>query len=304
VVPSLAGNGGMSVDRGVEDLAKREAQAPSRIDTGSAGETLPSPDRQAVSLGQRLLDSPLALLLTRLVVVAALLLLWELVPARPALRLWLSSPSQIFQTLAGWIAEGSVWGHLGATLQAMLIGYVIGCGAGVGLGFVFGLMPRTYLVISPCISALYALPKVALVPLFILVLGIGIASKVALVALTVFFIVLNSTIDGVRDVDVDLTRVLTLMGASRLEIVAKVLMPATLAWIFTGMRISVRYAFTGTLLAELIGSNRGLGYLIEYNTGIFNATGAYAAVFIIVVVSVGMSEALIRLEKILPRVRR
>lgn len=292
------------MDRAVGDLTRRPARAPPPSGAPSVGEALASAEQQQLSLGQRLVDSPVALLLIRLAIVAALFLVWEFVPARPALRLWLSSPSQIFQTLAGWIVEGSIWGHLGATLQAMLIGYLIGCGAGISLGFVFGLMPRTYLVVSPCISALYALPKVALVPLFILLLGIGIASKVALVALTVFFIVLNSTLDGVRDVDVDLTRVLALMGASRLEIVAKVLMPATLAWIFTGMRISVRYAFTGTLLAELIGSNRGLGYLIEYNSGIFNATGAYAAVFIIVIVSVALSEALVRLEKLLPHVRR
>jgi NitT/TauT family transport system permease protein len=119
--------------------------------------------------------------------------------------------------------------------------------------------------------------------------------------MTVFFIVLNSTLDGVRDVDADLTRSLTLMGASRLETIRKVILPGTLPWIFTGMRISVRYAFTGTLLAELIGSNRGLGYLIEFNSGIFNATGAYAAVLIIVVLSVTMSELLIWIEKLMPR---
>jgi NitT/TauT family transport system permease protein len=252
-------------------------------------------------VGQWLARTPIALTLVRLLIVAILFLLWEYLPIRSGLRLWLSSPSMIFKTLTTWFVDGSIWAHIGATLQAMLVGYVIGCAIGITGGFLFGFMPRTYLVLSPYLTALYALPKVALVPLFILLLGIGIASKVALVAMTVFFIVLNSTLDGVRDVDADLTRSLTLMGASRLETIRKVILPGTLPWIFTGMRISVRYAFTGTLLAELIGSNRGLGYLIEFNSGIFNATGAYAAVLIIVVLSVTMSELLIWIEKLMPR---
>lgn len=253
------------------------------------------------SVGQWLTRTPIVLTLVRLLIVAILFSLWEYLPIRPGLRLWLSSPSMIFKTLATWFVDGSIWVHIVATLQAMLIGYIIGCAIGVASGLLFGFMPRTYLVLSPYLTALYALPKVALAPLFILLLGIGIESKVALVAMTVFFIVLNSTLDGVRDVDTDLIRSLTLMGASRLETIRKVILPGTLSWIFTGMRISVRYAFTGTLLAELIGSNRGLGYLIEFNSGIFNATGAYAAVLIIVVLSVTMSELLIWIEKLLPR---
>lgn len=253
------------------------------------------------SVGQWLTRTPIVLTLVRLLIVAILFSLWEYLPIRPGLRLWLSSPSMIFKTLATWFVDGSIWVHIVATLQAMLIGYIIGCAIGVAGGLLFGFMPRTYLVLSPYLTALYALPKVALAPLFILLLGIGIESKVALVAMTVFFIVLNSTLDGVRDVDTDLIRSLTLMGASRLETIRKVILPGTLSWIFTGMRISVRYAFTGTLLAELIGSNRGLGYLIEFNSGIFNATGAYAAVLIIVVLSVTMSELLIWIEKLLPR---
>ena len=82
-------------------------------------------------------------------------------------------------------------------------------------------MPRVYRVLSPYITALYAMPKIALAPLFVIVLGIGIESKVALVAITVFFLVLNSTLDGVRNVDRDLVRSLALMGATRFEVIAQ-----------------------------------------------------------------------------------
>jgi NitT/TauT family transport system permease protein len=140
------------------------------------------------------------------------------------------------------------------------------------------------------------LPKIALAPLLVIVLGIDIGSKVALVAITAVFLLFYSVLDGIRDVDRDLVQTLRLMGATRGEIVRKVLIPATLPWIFTGMRVAVRYSFTATVVGELIAANRGVGYLIEANAGLYNATGVFAGVFIIVVLSVGMTELLTRVE--------
>jgi NitT/TauT family transport system permease protein len=233
--------------------------------------------------------------LARLLLVLILLAMWQYLPNR-GLRFWMSGPLDIVVRLWSWVLDGSLWENLGATLLAMVLGYAIGTAAGIALGLLFGLMPRVYRVLSPYITALYAMPKIALAPLFVIVLGIGIASKVALVAITVFFLVLNSTLDGVRNVDRDLVRILTLMGASRFEVIGKVLVPATLPWIFTGMRISVRYAFTNTLLAELIASNSGIGFMIEYYSGIFDATGTYAAILVLVIMSVGLTELLTQIE--------
>jgi NitT/TauT family transport system permease protein len=234
----------------------------------------------------------------RLAIVAVMLAAWELAPVSRQIKFWLSSPSQILSTLWGWIADGSLWAHLGATLTVMSTGYVLGCALGISLGLLFGFLPRFYRVLVPFIAAFYALPKIALAPLFIILLGIGMSSKVALVIITVFFLLLNSTIDGIRDVDRDLVQTLRLMGATRLEVLRKVLMPSALPWIFTGARISVRYAFTSTLLAELIAANRGLGFLIEYNSGNFNATGSYAAIVVLVAFSVTLTEILTRLQAI------
>jgi NitT/TauT family transport system permease protein len=241
--------------------------------------------------------------IARIVIVAALLGAWEFAPVSRGIKFWLSSPSAILSTLWGWMVDGSLWAHLGATLSVMVIGYVIGCAVGIGLGLLFGFLPRLYRVLVPFVAAFYALPKIALAPLFIILLGIGMSSKVALVAITVFFLLLNSTIDGVRDVDRDLVQSLRLMGATRIEVLRKVLLPSALPWIFTGARISVRYAFTATLLAELIAANRGLGFLIEFNSGNFNATGSYAAIVVLVAFSVTLTEILTRLQ-ILAAARR
>jgi len=233
--------------------------------------------------------------LARLVLALIILAIWEYQPDAN-IRFWMSGPIEIVARLWTWILDGSLWGNVGATVLAMALGYLIGTASGIALGLLFGLMPRVYRVLSPYITALYAMPKIALAPLFVIVLGIGIESKVALVAITVFFLVLNSTLDGVRNVDRDLARALALMGATRFELIRKVLIPATLPWIFTGMRIAVRYAFTNTLLAELIASNSGIGFMIEYYSGVFDATGTYAAILVLVIMSVGLTEVLTQIE--------
>ena len=221
---------------------------------------------------------------------------WQFAPGK-ALRFWMSGPVDIVARLWSWMLDGSLWEHLGATLTAMTLGYGIG-----DRGWVF----RSGCCSASCRSCTACCRRTSRRftrcrrsrwrHLFIIVFGIGIKSKVALVAITVFFLILNSTLDGVRNVDRDLTQALSLMGATRSEVIRKVLVPAALPWIFTGMRISVRYAFTNTLLAELISANKGIGFLIEYYSGIFDATGTYAAILVLVILSVGLTELLSRIE--------
>jgi len=233
---------------------------------------------------------------SRMLLVAIIGLLWEYAPVARATRFWLSSPSAILGTLWDWLFDGTIWAHLESTLLVMSEGYVVGCIAGIGIGFLLGFFPRLSRVLAPLLASFYALPKIALAPLFVILLGVDNSSKIALVAVTVFFLVLTSTIDGVREVDRNTVDALTLMGATRTEIIRKVLIWAALPWIFTGMRIAVRYAFTTTLLAELIAANRGLGFLIELNSGNFNTTGAYAAIVVVIICSVLLTELLSRLE--------
>ena len=232
----------------------------------------------------RFVATPSGQVVARVIVLAALLALWQFVPS-PALRFWISAPVAIVVRLWSWLLDGSLWENLEATLAAMALGYAIGTGFGIGLGLLFGFLPRVHRVLSPYISALYALPKIALAPLFVILFGIGIESKVALVAITVFFLVLTSTLDGVRNVDRDLVRALSLMGATRGEVIRKALVPAALPWIFTGMRIAVRYAFSNTLLAELIASNRGIGYLISSAASAYDTAGVFAALIVLTILA-------------------
>ncbi len=239
---------------------------------------------------------PLGMALIRSAMLVALLVGWEWASGNIIPKFWISSPSAIVAILGRWIADLSLFDHVGATLTEMGLGYVIGAAVGIACGLCLGFLPRLERITAPLIAALYALPKIALAPLFVILFGIGLESKIVLVASTIFFLLLYNTLDGVRDIDRDLVQALEVMGATRSEIVRKALVPATLPWIFTGLRIAVRYAFTAAILGELMASNEGIGYLIEASAGDYNTAGVYAAVFVLVAFSVLFTELLTRTE--------
>jgi NitT/TauT family transport system permease protein len=241
--------------------------------------------------------STAGLTVVRIAIVVVFLLAWEFASGRIISKFWVSSPAAIFAVFQRWVLDGSLWMHLGATLKAIAAGYVIGCACGILTGLLLGFLPRVQRVFVPFLSAFYSIPKIALAPLFVIILGIGIESKICLVAVTVFFLLLFATMDGMRDVDEDFVESLEIMGATRSEIATKLIMPAAKPWIFTGMRISVRYAMTAAILGEVIASNQGIGFLIEYNSGQFNAAGVFAAVLLLVLIGVAVTEFLTRFER-------
>lgn len=262
---------------------------------GVSAQTIPRGRRP--SLLHRLLQHPAGLLVGRLAIVAALLGFWELGSGHILPKVWISSPSAIFAQLLRWVNDGSLWGHLAATLSAAGIGYTLGAACGILSGLGLGLFPRIERIAAPFVLALYSLPKVAMAPFFIIFFGIGVESKIALVAITVYFLLLYNTLDGVRDLDRDLADTFRLMGASEQEIARKVTLPGILPWVFSGLRIGVRYAFTAAVLGELIAGNQGIGYLIEHAAGNYSASGVFAGVFVLVICSVLITEFIARSEQ-------
>ena len=236
-------------------------------------------------------------LAVRVAIVVAVMAALEFAPWPASAKLYAIKPSAIAGTLWTWMVDGLVWEHLTATMITMASGYIIGCIVGIGTGLLLGLMPRVHRVLTPYLAAMNALPKIALAPLLVILFGLGYLSKIPLVAVTVAFLTLNATLDGVRNADVDIVQSMRLMGATAQETIAKVLLPSALPFVFTGMRIAVRYAFTNTILAELIAANSGLGFLIESNAAKFDATGTYTAVLVLVIVSVTLTEALVVVER-------
>ena len=145
-----------------------------------------------------LLANRAALFGARALILLAALGLWEYASGRWVPRMWVSSPSAVAVVLQRWTLDGSLWRHVQATLLASGLGYAAGAALGVAAGLVLGLLPTAARIAAPFLAALYALPKVALAPLLVIVFGIGLESKVVLVASAVFFLLLYSTLDGLR----------------------------------------------------------------------------------------------------------
>ena len=244
----------------------------------------------------RLVPGGAARALGRLGLLAAALAAWQYLPGSEG-RFWIGDPISIGSVLLGWIADGTLLRNILATLEVMTAGYAVGCVCGIGLGLLFGLVRPLDTVLSPFVFAAYSLPKIALIPLLIILYGIGFESKFVLVTLVVSFMLFSSTVDGIRNIDRDLVQALRLMGATQDEILRKVLLPAIRPWIFTSMRIAVNTAFSNTLLAELLAANSGIGFLIITYSNQYDAAGTYAAVLVLVAVSVVLTELLSQVER-------
>ena len=210
--------------------------------------------------------------LARAGVVGALLACWEVGARTRALDpYFVSLPSEIGRTIGGWLASGFIYPHLLATIQEAVIGLILGILGGVLVGVLFAFWPFLAELFEPLMVVFNAMPRIALAPLFIVWLGIGLASKVAMVVSLVFFIIFFSTYAGLRDVDVNLINHVRVMGGSRGDLIRHVLFPSALTWIFASLRTCVGFAVIGAILGEYLGADRGIGWIVQYGESLFNS---------------------------------
>jgi NitT/TauT family transport system permease protein len=172
---------------------------------------------------------------------------------------------------------GEILIHASYTLFEAVAGFLIGAIPAAALPFLLRRLPIVTAIIDPFMVGGYGAPKLALAPLFILWFGIGIESKIALVAITVFFIVYFSALAGIRALDAKLVQMAQVMGASERAVARHIVFPGAVPYIFTGFRIAMPYSIGGAVIAELISANRGLGYLIQLGAMNFDTTGVFVA---------------------------
>jgi sulfonate transport system permease protein len=225
------------------------------------------------------------ILALQLALALTILTAWQIVAPAMALDFFISRPSEIFAVLLAWVGNGSIFLHLSITSLEAGAGFVIGGAAGIAVGLVLGRNRLLAAVLDPFLTAFYSLPKAALAPLFILWFGIGLDMKIILAATVVFFLVFLNTYTGVRQVSREQISILRLMGANERHLLTKVVIPSALVWVFTGLRLSVPYALIGAIVAEIMASNRGLGYLLSHSASQFDTAGVFAALFVIMALS-------------------
>jgi NitT/TauT family transport system permease protein len=208
-----------------------------------------------------------------------------------------SSPSAIGQTLARQFGSGVIYKHLFATLQEALWGLLLGFLGGAVLAW---LATRSRLLadlLEPILLLLNSVPRIVLAPIFVMWLGIGIPSKVAVAFFLVFVVIFFAVYAGIRDVDPSLVDRLTVLGGSPRDMLVEDYIPTVLTWVFSSLRVAVGFAFTGAVVGEFVGSSSGLGYLMNFAQGSQNASLMMATVVVIMAVIAVLFAVFERLER-------
>jgi NitT/TauT family transport system permease protein len=190
---------------------------------------------------------------------------------------WVDSGLGALTRPTNLVQGGEILVHASYTLYEAIAGFLLGAIPAAALPFLLRRLPIVTAIIDPFMVGGYGAPKLALAPLFILWFGIGIESKIALVAITVFFIVYFSALAGIRALDAKLVQMAQVAGASERAVARHIVFPGAVPYIFTGFRIAMPYSIGGAVIAELISANRGLGYLIQLGAMNFDTTGVFVA---------------------------
>src|SRR2546423_2289129 len=233
---------------------------------------------------------------------AAVIAAWEAAGRAGLLNpMYAPSPGRIGAVLVELFATGSIWTHLEATFSAALAGLAIGIAFGIVLGALGALVPFAAELLEPVMTLLNAVPRVILAPLFVIWLGIGIASKVALAFILVTVLMFFTVFTGIRQVDRRLVeRVLTLSGG-RWALLRHVYLPSLAAWVLGNLKVAVGFAFTGAVVGEFVAASRGLGYLLAFAQSTYNSALMLALALLIMVVVLVIFAVAGRLEKHLLR---
>src|SRR5262244_2249957 len=203
--------------------------------------------------------------------------------------LFLAAPTQIFGAIYRLAVSGQLGPHIAISAAEFAIGYVIASLAGIVIGFIMASSELGKKILQPWIAGLYATPTIALAPLFILWLGIGIWSKVLVVIFLVLFPVTINTEAGLRTTSERLIEMLRSFGATPRQIFFKVSLPSAVPFILAGLKLGIGRGLIGVVVAELFGSRAGLGRLIAQSADAFNMPDLFAGVIVLAVAGVALT---------------
>ena len=218
----------------------------------------------------------------QLTALAVFLAGWELLARVGVLDpFYAPPPTEVAAVLVTVFADGTIWPHLQATFTAALLGLVLGLVLGALLGFAGALIPFIAELLEPVMILLNAIPRVILAPLFVIWLGIGLGSKVALAFVLVAVLIFFAVYGGIREVDKRLVERVRTLGGGRWVLLREVYLPSVTAWVMGNLKVAVGFAFTGAVVGEFVASSRGLGYLLSFAQSTYNAALMLALVLLI-----------------------
>lgn len=244
-----------------------------------------------------------SLFLIRIAFGIAIVLAWQYLVKWEVLdRAAFSMPTEVWAYLSEEAFPSSdFWSNFLATAKATLIATAMAAVFGTGAGVTLGLLPRLEAVLSPYLDAFMAMPRIALAPVFIILFGITTSAKVALAFTIGVFICLNSASAGVKSIDPQLRRLAHVMGANKLRLIGRVMLPGSVPGIFAGIRLSVVFCLLGVVAAELIASRDGLGQLLQAYAGVFRVDAVYGILIVLAVFATALNVTMRRLESYILR---
>ena len=227
-----------------------------------------------------------------------LLLLWEVLGRAGVMDVRIfPPPSRILASGIDMTASGRLLEAAGVTVARLMSGYVAGAVIGIGVGLAMGVSRPLRAALDPMFSALYALPKIAVLPILLLVFGFGETPRVLLVLIGVFFILQINTLAGIRQIDPRVLEAATAYGATGLKRFRHVLLPAAMPSIFTGLRVSAGMAVVIIVSVEFVAADNGLGFLIWNSWQIFQPGPMYVGMVTVSVIGAVLTGLVIALER-------
>jgi len=236
-------------------------------------------------------------LVDRVVLVSVLLGAWELVVRVGWVHtFFVSQPTRVIGDLYAVFATGYVLPHLGITLLEALSGLVIGTLGGMAVGFGAAISVRLSDALQPILVAFNSMPRIAIAPLFIIWLGFGPESKIALAVMVVFFVVFFNTFAGVRSVDPVLVNSIKAMGGSHLDVLRMVIVPFTVVWVFAALKTGISMALISAVVGEFVGATAGVGWIMVQANGVLNTTRLFSMMTLLAIVGALLFSAVRWLE--------
>lgn len=236
--------------------------------------------------------------LKRIIAILALAAVWEIVPRAGIVETAFLPPlSEVLQAWWGLLTSGELWTHTEASLLRSLAGFGIAIAAAIPLGLLIGWYKGLSELLTPLLELFRNTAALALLPVFTLILGIGETSKITLIVYACSWPILLNTISGVKNVDPLLIKSAKSMGLSPLKLFVKVILPAAVPTIFTGVRLAGAGSILVLIAAEMVGAKAGLGYLINYAQFNFQAPEMYAGIISISLIGLLFNQGLVTLEK-------
>jgi ABC-type nitrate/sulfonate/bicarbonate transport system permease component len=230
--------------------------------------------------------------------VAIFLIIWELAGNTFQLvnPMFMSAPSLIFKAAVQMFGSGEIWNDLRVSAIEFFWGYVLSVAVAIPFGIMVGWYRKASYVFDPFINAMNATPRVALLPLVIIWLGIGVLSKVGIIFLGAVFPILINTRDGVKTTPFNLLTAARSFGASEWQIFKSVVLPSTLPFILTGLRLGVGRALIGVMVGELYAATAGIGFMITVAGATFQTDKVFVGVLIFALSGMIAMEMLTKLE--------